>query len=253
MIFDTDAHMSPYRNFEKSINAEELVENMARAGIDRSLCWLLPQGVTDVTESNRYIYESTRRYSQLVPFGWANIREGTEKAIRDAEQCLGEFGCVGVKLNGAQNEYAIDSAPALAVCERIAALGGVIAFHIGVDSPDFTNPLRAGHVADRFPETPVMMVHMGGAGDGTSDCADAVIAVAKQHPNMMLVGSAIRIGRVEQAIRDLGPDRVMFGSDAPFFDAKKCVEDYRAMLARFDAGTAEKVLSGNAGRLFGMA
>ena len=253
MIFDTDAHMSPYRNFDKSINAEELVENMNRAGIDRSLCWLLPQEVTDVSESNRYIYDSAKRFPQLVPFGWANIREGLAKALRDAEQCLDEFGFSGVKLNGAQNEYEIDSPAAMAVCERIAALGGIIAFHIGVDSPDFTNPVRAGRVAERFPSTPIMMVHMGGAGDGSTDRADDVIAVAKKHPNMMLVGSAIKIGRVEKAIVELGPERVMFGSDAPFFDAVASVENYRTMLKKFDETTAERVMSGNAMRLFGLA
>jgi len=253
MIFDTDAHMSPYRNFDRSINAEELLEIMAKAGIDRSLCWLLPQEVTDVSESNRYIYDSARKYSQLVPFGWANVREGVDKAVRDAEQCISEFGFKGVKLNGAQNEYPIDSLEAMTVIETIARLGGFVAFHIGIDSPDFTNPKRAGVVAARFPEMPVMMVHMGGAGDGTKDCADDVIAVAKEHSNMMLVGSAIRISRVEKAIEELGPERVMFGSDAPFFDAKTCVENYRNMLQKFDAKTAEQVMSGNALKLFGFS
>lgn len=251
MIFDTDAHMSPYRNFDRAINAEELVEILAKAGIDRSLSWLLPQEVTDVSESNRYIYDSAKKYSQLVPFGWANVKEGKDKAVSDAKQCISEFGFPGVKLNGAQNEYEIDSPEALAVIETIARLGGIVAFHIGIDSPDYTNPIRAGRVAERFPETPIMMVHMGGAGDGTRDCADDVIAVAQKHPNMMLVGSAIRISRVEKAIDILGPTRVMFGSDVPFFDAKTCVENYRTMLKKYDENTASLVLSGNAMRLFG--
>jgi predicted TIM-barrel fold metal-dependent hydrolase len=70
-----------------------------------------------------------------MPFGWVNVREGLENAKKDAEQCLSEFGFPGVKLNGAQNEYQIDSPKAMAVIERIAAHDGIVAFHIGVDSP----------------------------------------------------------------------------------------------------------------------
>jgi predicted TIM-barrel fold metal-dependent hydrolase len=95
------------------------------------------------------------------------------------------------------------------------------------------------------------MVHMGGAGDGSKDCSEDVIAVAKRHPNMILVGSAIRIGKVENAIDILGPTRVMFGSDAPFFDAQTCVSNYRTMLKKYDENAANLVFGGNAQQLFG--
>ena len=79
-IFDADTHMSPYRNFEKSINAGEWEARMEKAGIDRALAWLLPQGVTDVSASNAYIYEEAKKNKRILPFGWANVREGIDKA-----------------------------------------------------------------------------------------------------------------------------------------------------------------------------
>jgi Predicted metal-dependent hydrolase of the TIM-barrel fold len=248
MIFDADTHLSPYRNFDKSIDAVKWAELMDKAGIDKALCWLLPQGVSNVSESNRYLYVNSKQYHKMLPFGWANVREGLDKAMFDACQCIEEYGFAGVKLNGAQNAYNIDGLEAMKVAEQIAKLKGIIAFHIGVDEPDFTNPRRAERVAKAFPEMPVLMVHMGGA--GSPDCSDLVIEVAKDNPNMILIGSAIDVSKVENAIRVLGPDRVMFGSDVPFADPGKCVHNYHNMLSNFDENTARDVLWNNAARLF---
>lgn len=248
MIFDADTHMSPYKNFDKSIDAAQWSELIDEAGVDKALCWLLPQGVDDVSESNKYLYENSKKYVKMLPFGWANVREGLDKAIFDARQCVEEFGFVGVKLNGAQNAYNIDGPEAMKVAEEIAKLNGIIAFHIGADEPDFTNPKRAANVARAFPEMPVIMVHMGGA--GSPDCSDLVIEVAKENPNMTLVGSAINASKVGNAIKALGSTRVMFGSDIPFASLSQCISSYHKMLTAFDEKTAQDVLWNNAVNLF---
>lgn len=248
MIFDADTHMSPYNNFDRSIDVRQWAELIDKAGVDKALCWLLPQGVDDVSESNRYLYKNSKKYAKMLPFGWANVREGLDKAIFDTRQCIEEFGFAGVKLNGAQNAYNIDGPEAMKVAEQIAKLNGIIAFHIGVDQPDFTNPRRAAYVAKAFPEMPVLMVHMGGA--GSPDCSDLVIEVAKENPNMTLIGSAIDSSKVENAIKELGSNRVMFGSDIPFADLNQCISNYHNMLSAFDEKTAQDVLWNNAVRLF---
>jgi predicted TIM-barrel fold metal-dependent hydrolase len=248
MIFDADTHMSPYRNFDKSIDVAQWAELIDKAGVDKALCWLLPQGVDNVSESNRYLYKNSKNYHKMLPFGWANVREGLDKAIFDVCQCIEEFGFAGVKLNGAQNMYKIDCPEAMKVAEKIAELNGVIAFHIGVDEPDFTNPRRAANVAKAFPEMPIIMVHMGGA--GSPDCSELVIEVAKENPNMILVGSAIEASKVGNAIRALGSNRVMFGSDIPFADLNECISNYHDMLSAFDENTTQDVFWNNAARIF---
>lgn len=250
MIFDADTHLSPYRNFELSIDAAEWSDIIDRAGIDKALAWLLPQKVNDVAESNRYLYESAKRYPKMVPFGWANIGEGKEKALRDAIICLEEYGFSGVKLNGAQNSYFIDSLEAMEVCEAIAKRGGIIAFHIGADAPDHTSPWRAAASAKAFPKTPILMIHMGGALE--PDVSETVIEAAREHSNMMLVGSAIGVDKVKNAIDALGASRVMFGSDTPFFDAIDHLSNYHSMLKPYSEEDARLVLGGNAQRIFGV-
>lgn len=187
---------------------------------------------------------------RIVPFGWANIREGAEKAREDARLCLEEYGCAGVKLNGAQNEYYIDCPEAMSVMEVVAARNGMIAFHIGADYPDFTDPIRAERAARAFPDTKFLMVHMGGAGE--PDVSQRVIETAARNPNMYLVGSAIPAAKVKAAIDTLGPDRILFGSDTPFYNAADVIREYDRMLSGYDEEVRRKIMGENAGRLFGL-
>jgi predicted TIM-barrel fold metal-dependent hydrolase len=64
------------------------------------------------------------------------------------------------------------------------------------------------------------------------------------------VGSAIEVECVKTAIDELGPERVMFGSDAPFRSISQCADDYRKMLAPFDEAARGRVLYENAARLY---
>ena len=249
-FFDADTHMSPYKNFDLSIDAGQWEEIMAEAGVDKALAWLLPQNVSDVAESNAYLYAQAAANPRIVPFGWANVGEGVEKAKEDARKCMQEYGFKGVKLNGAQNEYYIDSPEALEVLRVIAENGGIIAFHIGADYPQYTDPVRAAVCAEMFPETPVLMIHMGGAAE--PDVSERVIAVAKDHPNMYLVGSAIHVDKVKSAIDILGADRVLFGSDTPFFSLKDHKKAYLEMLSGYSEADQRKVMGGNARVLFGL-
>ena len=130
----------------------------------------------------------------------------------------------------------------------IAGLGGILGFHIGADYPEYTSPLRAENVAKRFPGMPVLMIHMGGA--GTPDVSESVIEAAGRNPNMYLIGSAISVDKVKQAIDVLGADRVMFGSDTPFADPSEVLLRYEEMLASYSEEVKQKVMGLNAKRLF---
>jgi hypothetical protein len=247
-LFDADTHISPYHNFDKSITAQQWECQMKTAGVDQAIVWLLPQGVADVSESNKYIANEARKNKRMIPFGWANIREGVQKAKSDAIICMEEYGCFGVKLNGAQNEYHIDCPEAMEVIAEVAARNGIIAFHIGADYPDFTDSVRAERVARAFPDTKFLMVHMGGA--GVPDVSEKVIEIAGRNPNMYLIGSAVPVEKVKNAIDILGADRILFGSDTPFFDASDVKREYDKMLENYPKDIRDKVMGENARKLF---
>lgn len=213
MIIDADTHIAPTGG---DFAVEKHLERMERAGIDKALVWLKPDYTgREIEGHNRYVYQATQKYpDRLIGFGWADPTVGVEHAIDMVRVCVQEYGFYGVKLNGAQNRYFIDDPRlALPVAEAIAKTGKALAFHIGADEYERTHPLRAAKVAQLFPETPILMVHMGMTDRMMNH---VVIEVAQACPNMYLVGSSTTYQAVVEAIRVLGAERVMFGTDAPF-------------------------------------
>jgi len=83
--------------------------------------------------------------------------------------------------------------------------------------------------------------------------AKAVVEVALECPNMVLIGSATNDKTVLSAIKQLGADRVCFGTDAPFQRPHVVRAWYDAML-KYDVTEAETamVMGGNIARLLGL-
>lgn len=250
MIIDADAHIAPTGG---DFAVEKHLERMERAGIDKSLVWLKPDyRGTEIEGHNRYVYEATRKYpDRLIGFGWTDPTVSVEHALKMVKVCVQEYGFYGVKMNGAQNRYFIDDPQiAMPVVEAIAATGKVLALHIGPDEYERTHPLRAAKIARLFPEMPILMVHMGMADPMMNK---VVIKVAQECPNMYLVGSSTTYLAVLDAIKSLGAERVLFGTDAPF-------QWPHVIKAMYDAAldgevTAEEkalVMGGNLARLLGL-
>jgi predicted TIM-barrel fold metal-dependent hydrolase len=100
-------------------------------------------------------------------------------------------------------------------------------------------------LARRFPELPIIVAHAGG------EAWREAIQAARETPNLYLdfCASSVESGRIERALAALGPERLLFGSDATLFDPLY-------MLSCFaEAGIPEAdrplVMGGNAARLFG--
>jgi predicted TIM-barrel fold metal-dependent hydrolase len=253
MIVDGDCHISS-RHFDSlGITADELVNQMDREGVDKAVVWLKPPYDKDIGAENRAIYEATKRYpDRLIGFGWANPRLGRETTLATIKQCFEDYGFYGIKFNGAQDDYVIDDAEmALPYIEEAVGYGKPLAFHIGADFYENTHPYRLGHIAERFPETQFLMVHMGGAGLPALD--RSAIEVTQKYSNITIIGSGVEARAVLKAIQTLGIDRVCFGSDTPFCLMHVELTKYRALLRDFSEEDQAKVLGGNLAQLLSLA
>ncbi|HEU5102540.1 MAG TPA: amidohydrolase family protein [Roseiflexaceae bacterium] len=252
MIIDADCHISSHKFDAAAITAAELIAHMDRAGVDKALVWLKPPYNKDIDPENRAIYEAAKQHSgRLLPFGWANPRLGANATYDTIRRCFEEYGFYGIKFNGAQDDYLIDD-PSLALpaIEQAAVYGKPIAFHIGADFYENTHPYRLGRIAAAFPEIPLIMIHMGGAGLPSLD--RAAIEVAAAHPNITIIGSAIGEHAILRAIDTLGAQGICFGSDTPFRMIHVQLAMYRALMRDLDPAVQAGVLGGNLARLLGL-
>jgi len=200
------------------------------AHMDKALVWLHPNQTEDEycdeDAQNAYLARVMSCSKQrLLPMGWVNPRKFSFDVVCDQIHLqLEEYGFYGIKLNGAQNFYDLaNDALVLPVVEAIAKTGCVLAFHS--DAGDFTRPEKIARIAGLYPETRILLVHMG-----QTACAQAIEA-ALGHPNITLIGSGMKdYSYVEQARKVLGAHRVCYGSDAPFSKMDTVLDAYHTAL-----------------------
>ena len=129
----------------------------------------------------------------------------------------------------------------------IADAGLTLALHCGSNDFEKTHPFRIAKISDAYPEVPVLVIHMGGA--GRPDLHDATIEFAIRYPNWYLVDSEADYRKVHKALRILGPDRVCYGSDSPFCPMRFEWGIRQVVYQDLSDADRAKVLGGNIARL----
>jgi predicted TIM-barrel fold metal-dependent hydrolase len=113
-------------------------------------------------------------------------------------------------------------------------------------TPPHTEPLQIATLADIFPDATIILAH---AGLSETYAADAR-AAAKRHDNVYLETSCLPAGYTGMAIRELGADKVMFGSDSPWNVTE--TELGKIKVLELSDEENRKVLGGTAARIFGI-
>ncbi len=127
------------------------------------------------------------------------------------------YGFGGPKLMAVLHQYEIDDPMVDPVMERARERGMVVSIHSG---GDVVHPNRIARVAARFPDVAIIMDHMG-----YPDATEDAIRAAEEHRNIYLGTTILRFFRedpsravptaVADAVRRVGPDRVVWGSNLP--------------------------------------
>ena len=250
-VVDADCHISSHKFDGLAMTADELLAVMDRSAVDKALIWLKPPYDKNIDPENAAIHRAVASHpDRFLGFGWTNPRLGLDRARDTVRRCYEEYDFLGIKFNGAQDDYVIDDdALVMPVVETAAGYGRPIAFHIGGDFPENTHPFRLGRIAERFPDQTFIMIHIGGASFPALD--RAAIEVASRHANIVTIGSAIHERAILEAIRVLGHERVCFGSDMPFFLMGARLAMYRQLLADRPPAVRDAVLGGNILRIVG--
>lgn len=233
----------------RPMSAEDIVTEMAMADVDVANIWQNPaatrygrgedENAEELLSANRYIRDSALRFpGKFIPSAWTDPKAcGVRNATRIAETCVREFGLVIVKMNPAQNRYPIDSPAVIAVTDRIVELGAIPAFHYGADSP-FTPAEGMEKLALRYPDHPIIGVHMGGGGAGYVEAEDLYHAsreLGLRRPNLRFIFSAKRDTHIEETLITWQQQGEPFtknlfcGSDAPYGRMTWNFGGYRAM------------------------
>jgi predicted TIM-barrel fold metal-dependent hydrolase len=230
--------------------ADRLIAAMDQYGIDFSLVVARPTRQVNAAELRDYhdrLAEAVDAYpNRLRALAWATPRLGVD-GVAEAIRCVDELGYVGLKLHPAHEQFLLDD-PGSARLIRVAADRGLpVMVHTQITHLG-SEPWRLLFVAGDFPETPFLMAHVGGDGSLLQNLSGARL-VAEQ-PNILLEMSTTVTdpgATYPEPAKVLGPERVLFGSNAPIHPPSPNL--LKMDVVEVDDAARELMLGGNLFRL----
>ncbi len=225
---------------ERAAVLAEILRNEDAAGIEYAVVMPNPTPNPD----NRALAESVKGERRVVACCQVNPNDG-DAALRDVENSITNLGMKMLKIMPALYHLSLTGSLAFGLMSKARDLGIVVNIHSGGGN---SHPLQIGALCRRFPEVPVIMDHMGYREWGH----DAIVA-AQDNPNIYL-GTTIASFEpsfIERAIKDVGPERVIYGSNLPALYSDLAVEAIRRQKLGREA--EDLLLGGNLARILGMA
>jgi len=243
MIIDAHVHMGTALYFQMSADADFLIRQADAAGFDKLFVTEADALFYDMSEGNDRLARELARYPDRL-IGYVSVptpRLG-RRVVDELRRCRETYGMRLVKTYS-HPEASMAEPAAFPLLETAAELGMPVMAHITPDESDY--------LMQHVPQVRLVMAHMGGQPYAHGDWHRAV-AVAKKHPNLLLdtATSQIDNGMIEYAVAELGPEKIVFGTDMPLLDPYTQLAKITG--AEIDEHAKSLILGGNYARILGL-
>lgn len=266
MIFGETAAIDAHGHYGMFPHADGLLADMSSASAgevadracDCGVVWsilsplngLMPRGrETRVAPANEAAFKEVPSVRGLLQYVIVNPLQ--PETYDQAREMLKAPWCVGIKIHPEEHAY------------RISDHGNeLFSFFEEVDAPVMThsgcpNSLPTDFVpfADRHPNVRLLLAHLGnGTGDAGRVDLQVRAAQAAKHGNLWVDTSSARSilpGLIEWGVRELGADRLLFGSDTPLYHV--ALQRTRIEMADITDAAKLLILRENALNFFGLS
>ncbi len=239
LLIDAHNHVGgPDLGDRKAQSGAEIERGLDAAGIDKAV--IFPFNNPDSNEgfkpANNYIAQAVAELpSRLIGFGRVDPTDPA-RAVREVERIGADLNLRGIKLHPRAQGFMPDHPGLLTVLEKMSELSLVVVFDSG--SPYAPWP-EMSELADKFPDIPMIMAHMR-KGD--------YIAAAKSAPNIYLGTTKVRPELIIDAVKEIGTDRIISGSDSPYVSCAAEINKIRS-LDELSEGDKNSILGLNMARV----
>ena len=194
---------------------DDLRSRMSDSGISRSVLLPLAKGREDVSSLNDWILSVSG--DDLLPFGAVHpFMENLESEL----DRLTARGVRGVKMMPLLQEVYPDDPGCERFYEALIKRRMILVTHAGRDPLErreiFGTPERFARVIQCYPDLRIDLAHLGGLRMWNEVQRYLMPAGRNVYFDTAYVSFYLSLEEIEELIRDLGPDRVIFGSDYPW-------------------------------------
>jgi len=249
-IWDLHCHLSGVSGATPEARLEKLLMYAQRVGIKR-LCvfmgleWSHDPSPEKMRQDNDQVLRAIRQFPQhALGFVYLNPKH-TQASLDELNRCVGDGPMVGVKLWVAQRCNAAELDPLLV---RATELKALVFQHtwlkITGNLPGESTPADLVELAARHPQANIVCGHSGGDWE-------TGLRTIRSSPNVYadLAGGDPTAGITEMAVRELGPSRVLYGSDAG--GRSFASQLAKVFGARLPDNAKRQILAGNLKQLLG--
>jgi predicted TIM-barrel fold metal-dependent hydrolase len=211
-----------------------------------------------LVRSNREFCAALSGHPELIPIvaadPWALDAVAGAAHLREL---VASGGARGIKLHPVLQRFPASDRRMYPIYETCRDLRLPIIAHAGPSrtGPQYAEPKAFAELLRDFPGLPIVLAHLGGG------AWDQALEIARAHPNayfdcceiLAWTGATNAPGdeQLGRLIHDIGPHRVLMGTDFPWYGLGDTVE-HVARLPHLSAGERTAVLGGNAAELFGV-
>ncbi len=246
-VIDCHGHLGgwPLMSMPKN-DVPAIVATMDRLGIDR-LCLSHFLGIfCDFRRGNDITGEVVRQYPDRL-IGYTTINPHyPDEIVAELDRCRELYGMRLVKIHPFCHEYPADGPGYRELWQYADEKEMVVLTHTW-ESDKTCGPGMFGPIAHEHPHVKIILAHAGATQRG----CEQTVNVLKQHDNLYLdvATSHLHVGMIERFVREVGAERVLFGSDMPVLEP--AAQLGRIAFAKISEEDKEKILGLNMERLLG--
>lgn len=203
---DTLVRLARHYDIQKAVHLGNF--NLSWPSFDRPS----PESIQAINSHNLQVVAQYPDF--FIGFCYLNPANPISSILEEMDRCVVQGGMRGIKFETSVKATDARYDPIMA---RVEELGVPILHHawyqMGNPSPNESSPAEIADLARRFPRVTIVMAHLGGARErGILDVAELTNVLIDTS------GSWPESALVEYAVRRLGANRVVYGSDYPIRD-----------------------------------
>ena len=198
---------------------------------------------------HEYIVESVKRFpTRLLGCMTLNPRIGVDEGVEELRRLVQEEGFRAVKLHSNMHLYRPDLSPDFMNPVVEASLDLKIPVFVHTGDPPYSIPSQFLSTAEAYPDAKFVFFHFGIQYSGFPYEA---MHIARKTPNVYLEISWAPLPRIREAIRMIGADRLIYGTDCPAMEEGVPIRQIDALCGEPPIGMnlpsedRDKILGGN--------
>ena len=217
-IIDGHAHLGPTGGFYiPTPDAASMVKMMDRLGIAMTGISSHLAITSDYVRGNDLTAETVRRFPGRF-FGYVVANPCyAENVLKELRRGYDALGLCAIKLHPTLHNFSVADACCDTIWRFADEREAVVLAHTW-EGDDRCRPSLFAQLAEAHPRVSFLLGHSGGTPAGRREAVE--VATAHENVYLEVCGSTLTSEELEHMVRQVGAERVIFGTDSPWLDPR---------------------------------